>query len=411
MNFLNEVAANFPKAISFASGRPADAFFDLEGWLRKVPDFLRYFSEKNSVCPDTASNILPQYGRTNGIISDLISHQVANDEGIDCQAGQIVITAGCQEAISLCVTALCSHENDVVLARSPTYIGITGVCDLNGIEISPFNYEETGDILHTLRAATTALHLRGKRPRVLYLVPDFDNPTGGVLSRAERESIIAFCAEKEIAILEDNPYGLFRYEGSHLPRMHSLDTRGCVIYLGTYSKTICPSLRVGFVVVPKHLFGNPKRSSALIDELSKAKSFVTVNTSQISQAIVGGILLSENGTLSNVVAPVIEFYRRNRDTMLKCLEECFHADDGLVTWNKPAGGFFLTVSLPFKFRQEEAEICARDYDVLVMPLSFFALDNTQDYHVRMAFSNVQPGDIAEGISRFAGFVKSRCSTI
>jgi (S)-3,5-dihydroxyphenylglycine transaminase len=406
MNFLNEIASDYPSAISFASGRPAETLFEVEQFITRLPDFVRHVAQRDGTSAAEVYNMLAQYGRTNGIINDLIAAQVAADEGIQCSAHRVLVTTGCQEAMELCVMTLCREDHDVILARSPTYIGITGVADLHRKEIVPFSCQQH-DMVPELRRAVDAAERAGKRPRALYLVPDFDNPTGEVLTHATREEIIAFCASKNIVILEDNPYGLFRYEGADIPRMSSLDKHGCVAYLGTYAKSVCPGLRVGFVILPERLFGEAQAADALLNALSQAKSFVTCNTSQISQAVVGGVLLSEQCKLSRRIAPAIEFYRKNRDTMLQSLERSFQRVRDVVSWNRPEGGFFLTVTLPFSFTKPEAQICAQRYGVLVMPLSFFALIDDQDNRVRLAFSNTTPARIQDGIERFSRFVHDR----
>ncbi|MDP9975352.1 (S)-3,5-dihydroxyphenylglycine transaminase [Variovorax paradoxus] len=404
MNFLNEIAEKYPRAISFASGRPAERFFDLQSSGEHISHFIQHFAETNRLGVDAAFNRLAQYGRTNGIINSLISRQIANDEKIDCNADQVIVTAGCQEAMDLCLTTLCPDPKDVVLARTPTYIGITGVADLNGIPLVPFECTRPEEFVTELRAATVRAENQGLRPRALYLIPDFDNPTGASLPRETREEIIEFCAAKEIVVLEDNPYGLFRFEEAPIPTMFTLDRRGCVIYLGTYSKTICPALRVGYAILPERLFGKKDRSILLMDQLSQAKSFGTVNTSQLAQAIVGGVLLKENFSLAKIVSRTTQFYRTNRDTLIAALGREFGSNGRKLQWNIPAGGFFLTVTLPFEFTDKEAEICARDYEVLVMPLAFFSLNDSKHRGVRLAFSNTTSEFISEGISRFRRFV-------
>lgn len=409
MNFLNEVAQNYPSAVSFASGRPAEQFFHIEDWIGYLPLFISHFAQQHGLGTKTALNLIGQYGRTNGIMSDLIARQLALDEGIACEPQQIVVTAGCQEAMSLCVTQLCRHPDDIILARSPTYIGITGVADLNGIEIAPVASDEHQAPADALEETIQNARRRGKKPRVLYLVPDFDNPTGTVLSRDARLQMIEVCARNGVVILEDNPYGMFRYDGEPVPTMFSLDTKACVVYLGTYSKTICPGLRVGFIVMPQGEMPGGQSGAAMIGALSQAKSFMTVNTSQIGQAIAGAILLSQDGSLRDLIAPAIRHYRTNRDAMVDSLADAFSAQVGTVSWNRPDGGFFLTVGLPFEFGREEAEICAKEYGVLTMPLSFFALGEDGRDRVRLAFSNSEPERIRAGIERFGTFVKARLS--
>lgn len=409
MNFLNEISSHFPSAISFASGRPAEQFLDASRWGTAMTQFASYFAERNELSLERAYKLLAQYGRTNGMINELIAEHLAIDQAMSCSDSNIVVTAGCQEAIELCVKTLCRDHDDVVLVRTPTYIGITGVCESSGIEMASFSGARAG-MLDGLANAVERLERAGKTPKLLYLIPDFDNPTGDVLSARERTDILAFCAARGIVILEDNPYGMYRFEGDAVPTMFALDRHGCVIYLGTFSKTICPSLRVGFAALPTAWFGDEAQARAIRDELSQRKSFITVNTSQISQAIVGGILLQEKGSLRAMAVPALDFYRDSRNTMLQCLGEQFADWRGQVSWNIPAGGFFLSVFLPFPFGAEEAAHCAKDYGVLVMPLSFFALDRADDQHVRLAFSNVGAADIRSGIERFARFVIDRMRT-
>ena len=404
MNFLNEVAEKYPKAISFASGRPAERFFELQEAGEHLSRFIQHFAATSNLELDATFNRLAQYGRTNGIINSLIARQIANDEKITCSADQIIVTAGCQEAMDLCATTLCAAPGDVILTKTPTYIGITGVADLNGIPIIPFDCTTPDEFVPALRAAVTSAVGRGLRPRALYLIPDFDNPTGVSIPPEVRTGIIELCAQNEIVVLEDNPYGLFRYEETAIPTMFSLDHHGCVIYLGTYSKTICPALRVGYAVLPEHLFGRQERTALLMERLSQAKSFGTVNTSQLAQAIVGGVLLKENFSLSKITGRARQFYRSNRDALISALSNEFGTNGEKVQWNVPAGGFFLTVSVPFEFTDKEAEICARDYELLVMPLAFFSLNKTRHRGVRFAFSNTTPEFISEGISRFRRFV-------
>lgn len=407
MNFLNEIAETYPQAISFASGRPSERFFDFHNSADHIDCFAQYFARTNSLDIASAYNRLAQYGRTNGIINDLISAQVRNDEGIKCRADQIIVTVGCQEALDLCLTTLCNGTNDVVLVRSPTYIGITGVADLKQIAMRSFECEAPEQFAEVLVDSIAQAKSQGQCPRVLYLVPDFDNPTGVSLSRETREAVIEICARNKIIILEDNPYGFFRFENSRIPTMHALDKHGCVIYLGTYSKTICPALRVGFAILPDCMFGEPRLSDELMQKLSRAKSFVSVNTSQITQAIVGGVLLSENLSLARIIQQTTAFYRANRDAAVAALARAFKEFEGKIKWNNPAGGFFLTVSLPFDFARKEAEVCARDFGVLVMPMTFFSLNDSNKTSVRIAFSNSTPEIIDEGVKRFRDFV-ARC---
>ena len=200
---------------------------------------------------------------------------------------------------------------------------------------------------------------------------------------------------------------MFAYDDERVPTLFTLDRHGSVIYLGTYSKTLCPGLRVGFALLPSTIHGEAEAALQLMNRLSEAKSFGTCNTSQVTQAIVGGILLREGGSLGRMVDRQLALYRANRDLMLAQLEQAFANCTNGIRWNRPRGGFFLVVTLPFDFGALELDICAREHGVICMPLSFFSLNGSHQRCVRLAYSNVEPAAIAEGIRRFASFVKTR----
>lgn len=404
MNFLNEVAGDFPDAISLASGRPAEMFFDLDRWLEAIPLYQRELATRWGVTYAGAGRRLAQYGRTNGLINDLVAAQLKQDEGVQTCGEHVVVGAGCQEALALCLLSLCHEKTDVVLARDPTYIGMTGVADLHGIEIVPL-FAQDDALADELRTVIEHLGRAGKRARAFYLIPEFDNPTGAVLSLQARKELMDVCADQRIVVLEDNPYGMFRYEGERIPTMYALDRAGSVIYLFTYSKTLCPAVRVGGAVVPDTLFGDANAARALIAELGERKSFLTVNTSQLNQALVGGILLSENGTLNALVSPQRDHYRKNRDLLLSALSDEFSESGEGMRWNRPEGGFFLTMDLPFRFGQKEVLQCASERHVIPMPLSFFSLSGICQESIRLAFSNVESTDIVEGVARLGQFVR------
>jgi (S)-3,5-dihydroxyphenylglycine transaminase len=407
MNFLNEVGADFPQAISFASGRPTAEFFRLDDWLAAIPRYTDYFARQLGVQTRDASALLAQYGRTAGIINELVAAQLARDEGLQCAPDQVLITAGCQEALALCLSALCTEPGDVVLARNPTYIGVTGVADLAGIELVPLTGGAGSDWSGSLRATVAALQAQGRRARALYLIPEFDNPTGSVMPAADRVEVLRFCAEQRIVILEDNPYGMFRFEGRRLPSLAAQDRCGTVIYLGTYSKTLCPAVRIGCAVLPGTLFGDAAAARALYANLSERKSFITVNTSQLNQALVGGVLLDQQLSLAELTRAPLQHYRRNRDVLVGELDRAFGDLRPQVHWNCPQGGFFLSLTLPFEFGQRDVLCCAESYQVIPMPMQFFALDGSCKNQIRLAFSNLTTDAIATGISRFARFVRER----
>lgn len=411
MNFLNEVTLWYPEAISFAPGRPAEHLFDVQGALA---DLERYVASPGGNEPLSREqetvlfNQLGQYQKTNGIINELLCRFLAQDEGIDTTPPTIMVTDGCQEAITILLIGLFEREHDVLLVIDPTYTGITGIASVLGIEMCAVPGTRRGIDLNVLRSEIARVRTTGKRPRALYITPDFHNPLGTHLSLEDRQQLLRLAQEEEILLFEDNAYGMLSYDTvERLPTLKALDQNGVVIYIGTFSKLLFPGLRLGILVANQEVESASGKIVFLAEELSKVKSFTTVTTSALSQAIVGGVLLKHSCSLRALMQNKIDFYRTNRDTMLRCLEACFHNDPLLaqcVTWNCPGGGFFLTVDLPISFTKEQMQLCAQQYGVICCPMTFFSLLGRWKNQVRLSFSSVSPSEISAGVARFCQFV-------
>ncbi len=406
MNFLNEVVIRYPGAISFAPGRPSERHFDVEGSLARAAPWVESTSRATGRSAREVWNDLGQYNRTNGIIHDLISRQLAADEGIRAAAESIVVTTGCQEAMVILLLGLIDPAADALLISDPAYIGIPGLARILGLTLIPVPTGEQGLEPEAVRAGIEAARRLGRRPRALYDVPDFNNPLGTRMPLETRRALLDLAREHGLLIWEDNPYGMFSYDGPPLPPLKALDEHGVVIYMGSFSKTLFPGLRLGFLVADQQVVLPSGERTSLAAELSKVKSLTTVTTSPLVQAIAGGLLMEGGGSLRPLMAEKLPFYRANRDRMLACLEERLGATGG-VRWNRPEGGFFLTLDLPFEFTDDCLVACARDYGVVVCPMSFFSLTPGRERQVRLAFSYVTGEQIAEGIARFARFVRDR----
>lgn len=405
MNFLNEVVLDFPDAISFAPGRPAEELFEVRESLGAIERWVEHAVETGSwPSAEAVYRSFGQYGRTNGIICDLIARQLELDEKIRVPASAVMVTTGCQEAMAVLLAGLFDAREDVLLASDPTYIGITGLAAILGIEVIGVPAGPDGLELAAVEEALVEAERRGKRARALYDVPDFNNPLGTSLPVERRRELLELAREREILIFEDNPYGMFAYDGEPPPTLKSLDEAGVVIYLGSFAKTLFPGLRLGFLVADQRVAGG---GALLAEELSKVKSLTTVNTSPLLQAAAGGLLLENGGSLAAIVRPKVDFYRRNRDAMLEALEGEFGDLGGEVRWNRPAGGFFLTVEVPFDFDEACLRTCAGEYGVIVCPMSYFTLGGGRDRQIRLSFSYVTPEEIHEGVAHLARFVRGR----
>ncbi|MFE5584089.1 PLP-dependent aminotransferase family protein [Kitasatospora sp. NPDC056531] len=408
MNFLNEVAGRFPEAVSFAPGRPTEDHFDPADLHRYLDTYRRYLAEHKGYDEAQVRRELFQYGRTKGIVHELIARQLEQDEGITVDPEAVVVTVGAQEALWLVLRALRATERDVVLAVDPTYVGLTGAARLLDLPVRSVREGPHGvrpeDVLERIRQVRAA----GERPRALYLVPDFSNPSGHSMDVPTRHRLLEIAAQEDILLLEDNPYGYFRAADSDRPpTLKALDTGQRVVYLGSLAKTCFPGARVGFAVADQRVAGPDP--TLLADELSRAKSMVTVNTSPVSQALVGGMLLEHGASLLHANRRQIAVYRRNLGRLLQGLDRRFAELPG-VSWNTPTGGFFVVLTVPFPVTDTLLEHAAVRHGVLFTPMRHFSEDDRTCHQLRLSCSSLTPDQIDTGLDRLAALIAERTAT-
>jgi (S)-3,5-dihydroxyphenylglycine transaminase len=401
MNFLNEIAGRFPAAISLAAGRPFDEFYAVEDVERYVAAYVGSLRAEGMGEAQVRQALL-QYGRTNGQLGAMIARMLDIDEDIHVPAESIMVTAGCQEAMVIALRGLCATPEDVVLAAEPCYVGFTGAARVLGITVVAV--PETPQGLSPVTVARVAREVRasGRRPRALYVVSNFANPSGVSLSAEVRRGLIDVAAAEDLLILEDDPYGLFGLDDERRPALKAMDTDHRVIYLGSFAKSVFPGARVGFLVADQTVVSAAGHRSLLADELSTVKSMITVNTSPIAQAVIGGVLVSHGCSLRAANPEKIAFYRRNLRTLLAALER--HFTDPAITWNSPSGGFFAVLNVPVRADEKLLELSARDYGVLWTPMSFFYLDGGGSHAIRLSCSALTPEQVDEGVRRLATLI-------
>jgi (S)-3,5-dihydroxyphenylglycine transaminase len=407
MTFLNEVTSRFPDAISFAPGRPYEGLFEPDSVHDHLTEYTEYLIRERGYSPARVRTSLFQYGRTNGEIHDLIARTLANDENLHVPAESVVVTVGAQEGMVLSLRALFAGPDDVLLAASPCYIGITGAARL--LDIDVVGVPEGDDGLDPARVAEIAAQVRaaGRRPRALYVVPDFANPSGASMSVANRRRLLEVAREHDLVIIEDNPYGFFTRDDVLRPTLKSLDAQRRVIYLGSFAKTCFPGARLGYAVADQEVVDAAGNRTLLADQFAKIKSMLTVNTPSLSQAVIGGILIRNNCRLRDANRDTIRFYRSNLDRLLSELAQHFpterRAELG-VDWNTPGGGFFVVVTVPFVVDQAALTRSAREYGVLWTPMDAFYLDGGGRHQLRLSCSYVEPTLLIEGVRRLARFI-------
>src|ERR1700761_2888911 len=407
ISFLNEVIDRFPQAISFAPGAPFAGFFDELDVARYIERYERHLVDDKGLTPARAKRRLYQYGPAQGVINDLLARALRLDHGIDVAPEAIVVTVGCQEAMVLALRTLCPTPDDLLAIVNPCFVGIAGAAKILGIDPVAIDETDGGVDIAALERACVAARRDGQRIRALYVAPDFSNPSGSLMDLPTRHALLAAARTHDFLLLEDDAYGFTAEVGSALPTLKALDAEQRVVYLGTCAKICLPGVRVGFMVADQHVVDEAGATTLLASSLTLVKSMLTVNTSPICQAIVGGMMLEHGGSLAAVGRDKALLYRRNLRHLLAALAR--HLPPALclkrgVSWNEPQGGFFVRVRLPVVADYALLERCAARHGVLWTPMSSFFLDGAGLHELRLACSYLTPDEIDDGVARFARFV-------
>lgn len=372
-----------PNLISFAGGLPAPELFPIQQVEAACQAVLR-----------EAGGAALQYSTTEGHLPlrEMIARHVAR-YGIPATPENVLITAGSQQALDL-IAKLLINPGDRVLVEAPTYLGALQAFNIFGAEYVSVPTDADGLRVDLLEDALRS------GPKFMYLLPNFQNPGGFSLSLERRRAVVALADKYGIPIVEDDPYGQLRYEGEHLPPLLVADreTRGIrgdggyqlgnVIYMSTFSKTLAPGLRLGWVVAPPDV----------IAKLVQLKQGADLHTSTFGQMVAFEV--ARGGFLDQHIRTIRDVYRDRRDVMLAALAAEFPPS---VTWTHPEGGLFLWVRLPAGMNSHRLLEAALQANVAFVPGdAFFTPDVPHAEavrHLRLNFSNMRPEQIREGIHR------------
>jgi len=409
MTLLNELAGRYPNAVSFSAGRPFEGFYDVADLARHLATFRAHLEDELGLSESQVRRTFFQYGRTKGFIHTLIARQLAVDEGVTVDPESIVVTTGCQEAMVLLLRALVRDDRDVILAATPNYVGFIGAARVAGAPVRSVREHEGGIDLEDLARQIRTARREGLRPRACYVVPDFANPSGATMSLAARTALLELAMSERILVIEDSPYSVFATDDARLPTLKALDEHHQVVVLGSFAKSAFAGARVGYIVADQPVTSNsaPAREPVLLaDHLAKLKSMVTLNTSTVAQAVIGGYLLENGCSLRRATAREAEVYRRNLDTVLRSLRSVFDPAQG-VSWNTPAGGMFVVLTFPFPTDDAVLERSASEFGVLWTPMHHF-YDGTAGFRqARLSFSVLTPDEIALGVQRLGDLVRDQ----
>ncbi|MGB9299625.1 MAG: PLP-dependent aminotransferase family protein [Anaerolineae bacterium] len=375
-----------PDVISFAGGMPAPELFPLKEIEQACVKVLR----------EHGSGAL-QYSLSEGYVAlrEFIVQKMGR-YGITASVDNVLITTGSQQGLDL-VARVLLDPGDVIIVEAPTFVGALQSFTAYQASYASVPLDDEGMMVDVLEQKIVETH-----PKFMYVLPNFQNPAGVTLSKDRRERLVILAHQYGVPILEDDPYGELRFEGEHVEPLVVLSARqngqqsgyfeGDVIYMSTFSKTLAPGLRLGWVVAPVEV----------IKKLVQAKQGADLHTSTFDQMIAYEVV--SDGFLDGHVNEIRETYRQRRDAMLAAMERFF--PDG-TTWTRPQGGLFLWVRLPEGVDCEDLFKEAVERKVAFVPGTAFYADGSGHDSLRLTFATCPADRIDEGINRLGKAIVRR----
>ncbi len=366
-----------PDIISFAGGLPAPDVFPIKEFQKAC----------NFVLENQGAQAL-QYSTTEGYLP--LREMIARHNtrfSVQVTADNILMTSGSQQALDF-IGRLFVNRGDFIVVESPTYLGALQAWNAYGAQYISVPSDEHGMIVDQLEAALRV------GPKFIYILPNFQNPSGSTLSLERRKRLVALADQYGVPIVEDDPYGQLRYDGDHIPSVATLDSRyrnetngeytGNVIYLSTFSKLLAPGLRLAWVIAPPQV----------IRKLVMTKQAADLHTSSFIQYVAYEV--AKGGFLDEHVKLIRSTYKERRDVMLEMMDEMFPKE---MRWTKPLGGMFLWSVLPEHIDAAEVLKVAIERKVAFVPGAAFHPNGGGKNTMRINFSFSNPDTIREGITR------------
>ena len=368
-----------PDVISFGGGLPAPELFP----TRAIADCTREVMEQ-------AGAAALQYCVTEGIqpLREWVAERLSARFAQPFDANDILIVNGSQQGLDLIAKIFLDPGDHVVLAH-PSYLGAIQAFD--GYQARYISVETDDDGI-VPAALERALESADPFPKFLYIVPNFQNPTGCTLSRERRESTVRICERFELPIVEDDPYGELRFEGEHLPALASLQSEGCRIYCGTGSKILAPGLRIAWIAT---------KDADVREKIALAKQGADLQSGSLAQYVFLQYVAKREAFEAHV-AEIVRTYKHRCEVMARALE-ALHIDG--LHFTRPKGGMFLWVTLPGIDTTELLRISAVQKVVFVPGVSFYPNRDVHD-GMRLNFSNAGDVDIETGIARLGEAIRS-----
>lgn len=364
-----------PEVISFAGGMPAPELFPVEAFKKASKEVLNENGE-----------IALQYGPTEGYepLKKKIVERMKKVY-VDATSDQILITSGSQQGLDF-VAKVFIDPGDLIICESPTYLGAINAFKAYEPEFVEIETDDDGMVMEDLEEALRT----NNNVRFIYVIPDFQNPSGKTWSIERRKKLIELANKYNIIIVEDNPYGELLFEGEIRPAIKHYDTEGRVIFLGTFSKILCPGIRLGWAVAEEEV----------LSKLIMVKQGADLQSSTVSQMQIDRFL--EIYDIEEHIEKIKVLYKNRRDLMLKTMEEEFPEE---VQYTYPKGGLFTWVILPEHISARDLATKALEKNVAFVPGGSFFPNEARENTFRMNYSNMDDDRIVEGVKRLGEVIK------
>ncbi|SCX81402.1 aminotransferase-like domain-containing protein [Alkaliphilus peptidifermentans] len=358
-----------PEVISFAGGLPAPELFPIKE-MKKVSELVLEEAGKQAL----------QYSTTEGFppLREKIAERLM-DTGIRGNGDNLLITSGSQQGLDFSAKIFL-NEDDIVVCESPSYIGAINAFKAYLPQFIEITTDDDGMIMEELEEVLSTK----ENVKMIYVIPDFQNPSGRTWSVERRKKLVELANKFDLPIIEDNPYGELRFEGARPPSVKSFDKEGRVIYLGTFSKTFCPGLRIGWVYA----------EAELLQKYILVKQAADLHSNSMSQRELDKFL--ELYDLDAHIEKIKKVYRKRRDIMLKTMEETFPKS---LKYTYPEGGLFTWVELPIHLNARDILLKALEVNVAFVPGGSFFPNGGRENTLRLNYSNMPEDKIKEGIER------------
>ncbi len=370
---LNKMASS-PGIISLGGGMPSPETFP----IKELTEIMEFVMKNNS-------DLALQYGNTLGInpVREQITKMLEKTENIKCNMENIIVNSGSQQGLYELGTVL-ANPGDTVITEEPTYVGAVSAFSANGLIMEGIPVDHNGMKVELLEEKIKKLILEGRKPRFIYVIPTFQNPTGYTMPVERRKVLIEISKKYDVPLVEDNPYGQLRYYGEPVPCIRSMTGGEDVIYLGTFSKVMTPGLRLGYTIAPE----------PVMEKFNLIKQALDLATNSFSQYVAYEYI--KMGIIYKQVELNKQIYRKKRDAIVNALEANM---SDISTFSEPEGGMFVWVTLNKNVDTKQMIPLAIKNGVAYVSGQAFTTNGTQKSSMRLNFTFGSVEQLEEGIKR------------